>query len=109
MFNPISHAFKKAKNENRPALLTYTVAGDSTKKQSLENREKYYFLLNKILEKLSRFYKKEIIFCVHPKVDENQIKTFFDNEKVKIMKYQTLPLKGFVLSIIQITGLMRNT
>ncbi len=59
------------------------------KKQSLENREKYYFLLNKILEKLSRFYKKEIIFCVHPKVDENQIKTFFDNEKVKIMKYQT--------------------
>ena len=36
MFNPISDAFKKAKQENRPALLTYTVAGDSTKKQSLE-------------------------------------------------------------------------
>ena len=36
MSNPISHAFKKAKNENRPALLTYTVAGDSSKKQSLE-------------------------------------------------------------------------
>ena len=36
MFNPISYAFKKAKSENRPALLTYTVAGDSTKKQSLE-------------------------------------------------------------------------
>jgi len=36
MSNPISHAFKKAKSENRPALLTYTVAGDSTKKQSLE-------------------------------------------------------------------------
>ena len=36
MFNPISYAFKKAKNENRPALLTYTVAGDSSKKQSLE-------------------------------------------------------------------------
>ena len=36
MFNPISDAFKKAKKENRPALLTYTVAGDSTKKQSLE-------------------------------------------------------------------------
>ena len=29
-------AFKKAKNERRPALLTYTVAGDSSKKQSLE-------------------------------------------------------------------------
>ena len=25
MSNPISHAFKKAKKENRPALLTYTV------------------------------------------------------------------------------------
>ena len=36
MYNPISHAFKKAKSENRPALLTYTVAGDSSKKQSLE-------------------------------------------------------------------------
>ena len=36
MSNPISHAFKKAKSENRPALLTYTVAGDSSKKQSLE-------------------------------------------------------------------------
>ncbi len=36
MLNPISTAFKKAKQENRPALLTYTVAGDSTKKQSLE-------------------------------------------------------------------------
>ncbi len=36
MLNPISEAFEKAKQENRPALLTYTVAGDSTKKQSLE-------------------------------------------------------------------------
>ena len=36
MLNSISAAFKKAKQENRPALLTYTVAGDSTKKQSLE-------------------------------------------------------------------------
>ena len=36
MLNPISAAFKKAKKENRPALLTYTVAGDSSKKQCLE-------------------------------------------------------------------------
>ena len=36
MLNPISAAFKKAKAENRPALLTYTVAGDSSKKQSLD-------------------------------------------------------------------------
>ena len=29
-------SFKNAKKENRPALLTYTVAGDNTKKKSLE-------------------------------------------------------------------------
>ncbi len=36
MLNPISVAFIKAKQENRPALLTYTVAGDSSKKESLD-------------------------------------------------------------------------
>ena len=35
MLNPISVAFRKAKQENRPVLLTYTVAGDNSKKQSL--------------------------------------------------------------------------
>ena len=35
MTNLISLAFKKVKKENRPALLTYTVAGDSYKKISL--------------------------------------------------------------------------
>jgi len=34
--SPISLAFEKCKKEKRPALLTYTVAGDSTKKKSLE-------------------------------------------------------------------------
>ena len=28
----IKKSFKKAKKENRPALITYTVAGDNTKK-----------------------------------------------------------------------------
>ena len=32
MPNLIDLAFKKAKQENRPALLTYTVAGDNSKK-----------------------------------------------------------------------------
>ena len=40
----ISKSFIKAKSENRPALLTYTVAGDNTKKKSLE-----------ILKSISRF------------------------------------------------------
>jgi len=36
MSNLISLAFKNAKKNKRPALLTYTVAGDNTKKKSLE-------------------------------------------------------------------------
>ena len=32
----IGKAFLKARSEGRPALLTYTVAGDNTKKKSLE-------------------------------------------------------------------------
>ena len=36
MQNLIDLAFKKVKQEKRPALLTYTVAGDSSKKKSLE-------------------------------------------------------------------------
>ena len=36
MHNPISLAFNNASKQNRPALLTYTVAGDNTKKKSLE-------------------------------------------------------------------------
>ena len=33
----ISKVFSAAKKENRPALLTYTVAGDNTKKKILRN------------------------------------------------------------------------
>ena len=36
MTSLINQAFKIARNENRPALVTYTVAGDNTKKKSLE-------------------------------------------------------------------------
>ena len=36
IISPISSAFEKSKKEKRPALLTYTVAGDNTKKKSLE-------------------------------------------------------------------------
>ncbi len=36
MKSQISLAFKKCREENRPALLTYVVAGDNTKKRSLE-------------------------------------------------------------------------
>ncbi len=43
MTNPINLAFNKARLENRPALLTYTVAGDNTKNISLN-----------ILKKLSK-------------------------------------------------------
>ena len=36
MISPITRAFNIAKKQNRPALLTYTVAGDYTKKKSFE-------------------------------------------------------------------------
>ena len=36
MSSLINKAFSSAKKENRPALITYTVAGDNTKKKSLE-------------------------------------------------------------------------
>ena len=36
MRSQIDLAFKKCKKQNRPALLTYTVAGDNTKEKSLE-------------------------------------------------------------------------
>jgi len=36
MVSLLNQAFQNAKSENRPALLTYTVAGDNTKKKSLE-------------------------------------------------------------------------
>ena len=36
MASLLSRTFQNVKNENRPALLTYTVAGDNTKKKSLE-------------------------------------------------------------------------
>ena len=36
MTSLLNQAFQNAKSENRPALLTYTVAGDNTKKKSLE-------------------------------------------------------------------------
>ena len=36
MMNSISKAFSVAKKEGRPALLTYTVAGDNSKKNSLK-------------------------------------------------------------------------
>ena len=35
--SPISLAFKRCKNEKRPALITYTVAGDPNKKKIFEN------------------------------------------------------------------------
>ena len=36
MINPISQTFKNLKLRKKPALLTYTVAGDDTKKRSLD-------------------------------------------------------------------------
>jgi hypothetical protein len=63
-------------------------------KQSAENRKKYYYYLDKILNLLAKFYNKKVIFCAHPKVNENQIKKFFKSKKIKIVKFKT---KYFIL------------
>ena len=64
--SPINLAFKKSMKEKRPALLTYTVAGDSTKKKSLE-----------ILNSISKFVDIVEIGWAHncPIADGGQIQT----------------------------------
>ncbi len=66
MLNPIKLAFNEAKKNKRPALLTYTVAGDSSKKQSLE-----------ILESISEYVDLLEIGVPHntPVADGGQIQT----------------------------------
>ena len=49
----LNKIFQKDKNENRPALLKYTVAGDNSKKKSLE-----------ILKSLSGNYEGSLISCI---------------------------------------------
>ena len=63
---PISLAFEKTKKEKRPALITYTVAGDSTKKKSLE-----------ILNSISKYADSCEIGFPHntPVADGGQIQT----------------------------------
>ena len=62
----INLAFEKSKKERRPALLTYTVAGDNTKKKSLE-----------ILKSISKFVDIVEIGWAHncPIADGGQIQT----------------------------------
>ena len=66
MINSISKAFNLAKKESRPALLTYTVAGDNTKKNSL-----------KILKSISRYADICELGFAHntPIADGGQIQT----------------------------------
>ncbi len=66
MPNLINFAFKKAKQESRPALLTYIVAGDNSKKNSLE-----------ILKSISRYTDILELGVPHNALvaDGNQIQT----------------------------------
>jgi len=59
------------------------IEGHATKKQ----RKKYYHLLSKILVKLKKIYKKNIIITVHPKTDLKIIKKYL--KKFKIVKFKT--------------------
>ena len=63
MASLINQAFQNAKNENRPALLTYTVAGDNTKKKSLEILKSIsnYFLITLLLQTEDKFKQVLIV------------------------------------------------
>ena len=57
MFNSlINQSFKNAHKEKRPALITYTVAGDNTKKNSLKHVEN--FSLEKVTLDCYKVYTK---------------------------------------------------
>ena len=58
MPNLIDLAFKNAKKERRPALLTYTVAGDNSKKNSLENND-YKINFSKQIAYILQGYAKD--------------------------------------------------
>ena len=51
MKSKIAIAFENCKKENRPALITYTVAGDNTKNNSLK-------ILNKISKTFNKTYAR---------------------------------------------------
>ena len=80
MLNPISLAFKKAKQENRAALLTYTVAGDSSKKQSLE-----------ILKSISKDEEDKLTDYILNKLDltNNQYKEILENKNLNFRNFKT--------------------
>ena len=50
MKNDLNSAFKNAKKENRPAMVSFTVAGDPNKKKSLA-----------ILKDISNLFKPKIL------------------------------------------------
>ena len=58
MRNSLIHkAFKTAKIDKRPALLTYTVAGDYTKKKSLEIKSKIPIFEREKKQKIASYVK----------------------------------------------------
>jgi hypothetical protein len=56
-------------------------------KQSIQDREKYYLLLNETLKKFKNIYKKKIIICLHPKTNVSNAKKFLSD--FKIVKFKT--------------------
>ena len=65
----INLVFKKIKKENRPALLTYTVAGDNNKKIK-SNRKKIedYNISNDLIDKLK--HKERYMFEIFKDIYE---------------------------------------
>ena len=60
MSSPINLAFKKTVQENRPALLTYTVAGDNSKEISLKILKSAAKQLNESIDQYQKGGREEL-------------------------------------------------
>ena len=69
-------------------FLDHPEAYEIIKKISDEDKEKHYRNLNKFLNLMSNYFKKEVIICLHPKDNLESKKKIFHN--FKVTQYDTV-------------------
>ena len=69
-------------------FLDHPEAYEIIKKISYEDKEKHYKNLNKFLNLMSNYYKKEVTICLHPKDNLESKKKIFHN--FKVTQYDTV-------------------
>ncbi len=66
-------------------------------KSSAENTKKFYYKINKLLNYLSKAYKKKVVVCIHPKDNLKKKKQIFKNYEVVKYASQKNILKSFIV------------